>query len=135
MSKITVINKIQLIHVSGCRVRNLGFKEPSVLWRNGLKASWTRLFLIFWPNFLPYLRNFQYGVMNRRCCETLKNHQIWQKFGKKWRKSLFNLPTTHFSADSGYSKIGILSRIYLCNNPLISIFFFNIIYKSPIFSK
>ena len=27
---------------------------------------------------------------------TLKNHKIWQKFGKKWRQALFNLPLTHF---------------------------------------
>ena len=28
---------------------------------------------------------------------TLKNHQIWQNFGKKWRKVLSNLPLTYFS--------------------------------------
>ena len=37
--------------------------------------------------------------------------ELWKiiKYGKKiwknWRKALFNLPLTHFSADSGYSKI------------------------------
>jgi len=32
-------------------------------------------------------------------CETLKNHQLCQKFGKKLRKPNFNLPflKTHFS--------------------------------------
>ena len=28
---------------------------------------------------------------------TLKNHQKWQKFGKKWRKAMFNLRSTIFS--------------------------------------
>ena len=36
------------------------------------------------------------------CAKFLKDHQIymakiWQKFGKKWRKVLFNLPSTRFS--------------------------------------
>ena len=31
-----------------------------------------------------------------RHSRTLKNHQKWQDFGKKWRKFLFNLHSTHF---------------------------------------
>ena len=43
---------------------------------------------------------FQSGAHQRcMCCRTLKNHQIWQKFGKKWRKVWFNLPSTYFSGD------------------------------------
>ena len=29
-------------------------------------------------------------------CETLKNHQIWHKIGKQWRKASFNLPCPPF---------------------------------------
>ena len=39
----------------------------------------------------------QYRGAHWRCCGTLKNHQILQKLGKKWRKAVFNLPLTHFS--------------------------------------
>ena len=34
--------------------------------------------------------------MSYRRCEILKNYQIWQNFGKKERKTLFNLPNFHF---------------------------------------
>ena len=45
--------------------------------------------------FPPYLMIFQSGALQRN-------------FGKKWRKALFNLPSTHFSANSRYAKIGFL---------------------------
>jgi len=41
-----------------------------------------------------------------KCCETLENHQICQNFGKKWRKAFVDLPSTHFSADYRYPKVG-----------------------------
>ena len=64
--------------------------------------------------FLHFLQNFChiwwfFTVERRtRCCGNLKNHQILLKFGKKWRKALFDLPSTHLSTDSGYPKIRFL---------------------------
>ena len=73
---------------------------------NGLKASWTRIFFIFLPKFLAHFDDFsKLSVVHSvywRCCETLKNHQIWKKIGKKEK--------SHFSADSRYPKIGF--RVY-----------------------
>ena len=42
--------------------------------------------------FSSFLPNFWLSA-----CSTLKNHQICQKFGKKWRKALCNLLNKHIS--------------------------------------
>ena len=62
-------------------------RAPEILQsaKYGLKAI---VFLDFFI-FLPYLMIFQ--------SSTLKNHQIWQKFGKKMKKNLFRLSSTHFT--------------------------------------
>lgn len=55
-------------------------------------------FLNFLPNFwyILYLMIFQRGAC-RKWWGTLKNHQILQKLGKKWRKAIFELPSTHLN--------------------------------------
>ena len=60
--------------------------------KNEFTSSWARRFFIFLPNLIIFRNSAVSSV-----CSTLKNHQIWQKIGKKWRKALFNLPQTHFS--------------------------------------
>ena len=48
------------------------------------------------PNFCPIW--WFYKVSHYRSTRSIvTNLQIWQKFSKKWRKALFNLPSTHFS--------------------------------------
>ena len=56
-------------------------------WRNGLKASRTRLFLHFCPIFVIF-DDFLKWIAPKVHCGNLKNHQKWQQFGKKWRKTL-----------------------------------------------
>ena len=58
--------------------------------------------MVFFATFLAYLMIFQ-----SRVCNFLKNHQIWQKIGKREEKHWFQLPLTHFSTNSGYPKIQI----------------------------
>ena len=60
------------------------------------KTSWTQLFFNFFAKFLAYLMTFQCRVLRWRRCETLKNLQIWQKFGKKIQKSRVQLALSTF---------------------------------------
>ena len=61
------------------------FRVPAVQWGNELRQV-EQGFSSFFTKFLPYLMIFQSGVHR-----TLKNHQIWQKFGKKWRNPVPSL--------------------------------------------
>ena len=65
------------------------FRVPTLPWRNGPKASKTRLFFIFLLNFLPYLIIFQSDTQ-QSCWGTLKNHQICQKMKKILVQLTFN---------------------------------------------
>ena len=57
---------------------------------NGLNISWTRLFSFFAKMF-PLLDDFSKWNIPKECWKSIK------KIGKKWRKALFNLRSTHFS--------------------------------------
>ena len=57
----------------------LGFLDVS--WRNALIRQVEQGFSSFFAKFLAYLISFQSGAQKE--AEKLKNHQIWQKFGKK----------------------------------------------------
>ena len=50
----------------------------------------------FFAKFLLYLIILQSSAAPS-VHSTFKNHQICQKFSKKWRKALFDLPLTHIS--------------------------------------
>ena len=64
--------------------------------KNWLKASWTRLFFIFCQIF--DISDYFSKWSTSEDCETLKII----KYAKiNWRKVLFNLPLTHFLANSG----------------------------------
>ena len=68
--------------------RNPGFGYMA----NGLKASWKRIFLIFYQIFVIFEVFWK--------VERVKNaEKLWKiiKFGKNWRKSLFNLPPAHLT--------------------------------------
>ena len=65
------------------------------------KRGWTRLFFVFHQIFGIIEMIFQSEV-RWRCCGTLKNHKILQKFGKKWKNHysscllrLFGKTVTH----------------------------------------
>ena len=63
------------------RVRETpGFRVLEVLWRNGFKASWTRLFFIFFAGFLPYISEDFFKVS-----QCLRHAPLWKiiKFGKE----------------------------------------------------
>ena len=53
------------------------------------KIIWTRICLNLLPNFLLYWIIFQNLRSTFDVCFILKNHQIWQKIGKNWRKICF----------------------------------------------
>ena len=65
-----------------------------------VEGKLNKAFVHFLSIFFHNLMIVQIGWHRRHCDEILKNHHIWQKIGKKWRNALFNLPSTHFSADS-----------------------------------
>ena len=65
-------------------------KKIILMSKNALKANRTSLFYICCQNFC-YMWWFFKAPWRVR--STLKNHQIWQK----WRKTMFHLPSTHFS--------------------------------------
>ena len=76
-----------------------------MLWRDGFKESWTKLFFIFLPNFCH-----SWWFFKVICTEGAKKH--WKiinnakNLAKKLKlKTLFNLPHTHISADSRYPNI------------------------------
>ena len=57
-----------------------------------------------------------------RSCGSLKNHYIWwQKFGKKWRKALFNLPSTHSSMLLRVPKTHVSGTHSATNNNMLRI--------------
>ena len=62
-----------------------------------VKSELYKDFLHVLPNFCCpyYLMIFQSGS-HRRCCGTLKNPQIWQRFGKKMKKRLVQLALNPF---------------------------------------
>ena len=80
----------------GSGTRNLGFGFWMCHGEMGLRQV-EQGFSSFFDKFLAYLMIFQSfrSTFSMLRCSTLKN--IGQKFGKKWRKALFNLPSTHFS--------------------------------------
>ena len=89
--------------------------------RNPGEMGWRHVeqgFFSFFANFLPHLMIFQSGACGR-CCRTLKNHQIMQKFGeneeKPWSTCL-QLIFRNRPADSVYPKIGFRVAV----PPLIS---------------
>ena len=59
-------------------------RVSKVKWEMGLRQVKKCAFLQFLPFFWPIMMILQSGEW-RRSCETLKNNQICQKFGKKWR--------------------------------------------------
>ena len=61
--------------------------------KNGLKPSQIRLFFICCQIFGRYLMIFQSSTAPL-VISTLKNLQLWQKFGKKLQKAFFNLRST-----------------------------------------
>ena len=73
--------------------QDLGFWESCRGWRK--RQSWTRLFFSFLPNFWQYWIIWYLKVLGAfgRCCETLKNYQVWQKIKEK---VFFNLSFTHY---------------------------------------
>ena len=76
-------------------VPEIGFLGNQNQPKNGLKASWTRFFFIFLPNFCHIWWFFKVS-------QHLRYTPLWKiiKYGKilaKRRKALFNLPSTHFS--------------------------------------
>ena len=81
------------------RVPEIQFSGTRNQPKNGLKTSWTRIFIIFCQFFFPYLMTFQ-SSSAPLACSILKNRQKWHFFfvkKRRWRKALFNLPSTHFS--------------------------------------
>ena len=61
------------------------------LWVSGFE-SYRQIgqdFSSFFAKFLAYLMIFQSGT-HQRHCQNFEKYQICQKFGKKWRKVLFN---------------------------------------------
>ena len=66
---------------------------PSVLWRNGFEGSWTRLSTFFLSNFCHYVFD-DFSKWSAHVCSS----KLWKilkyakKYGKQWRKALFNLP-------------------------------------------
>ena len=86
----------------------IGFQVPEtwvlkVPWRNGFKAIWTRLFIIFCQILATWFFKVERTDDTAKLWKTLK---CVKNLAKKWRKALFNLPSIHFLADSGYPKIG-----------------------------
>ena len=74
-------------------------------WRNEFQASSTRPVFIFCQIFgISW-----HMIYQSRAPKALRNFEkstnMPKKIGKKWRKDLFNLPYTHFSADFAYPKI------------------------------
>ena len=70
--------------------QNPGFGFLECNWDMGLRQV-EQGFSSFFAKCLAYLIIFQ-SFTAPSGCSTLKNHQICQKFGKEWRKALFNLP-------------------------------------------
>ena len=80
---------------SGTRNLGLGFRKCHL--EMGLRQVEPG-FSSFLVKSLAYLMIFQSGLGRRSwLLRHFSNNQIWQKFGKKWRKAWFNLPSTHFS--------------------------------------
>ena len=95
----TAISLILPTTRSGTGNRNTGFGYPKYwFWVSEIRVWGTHSIVKkFFANFLPNLIIFQGGARaegNGRG-GTLKNYQI---FGRKRRKALFKLPSTHFSA-------------------------------------
>ena len=78
--------------------QNLGFRFWKCHGKMGLMQG-------FFCQIFDIFDDFSKWNTPKTHCETLKNHQIYKIFGKKWRKALFNLPWTHLLADSVYPKI------------------------------
>ena len=69
-------------------VRNININVILVNFRNRLNASWARLFFIFCQ--ISALFDYFSSGARHRCNATFKNHQKWQKFGKKASENPFS---------------------------------------------
>ena len=71
------------MHISvGTGIQNPGFGLSKFRGDMGMRQVEQDLSSLFLPKFMPYLMIFQSRAC-RRHCEILKNHQKFQKFGKK----------------------------------------------------
>ena len=70
--------------------RNPGFGYSQFCGKMGVEDKLNKVFLHFFAIFDDFSKwsELKYG----------------HKFGKKMKKTLFNLPSTHFSANSGYTR-------------------------------
>ena len=71
---------------TGTRKLIFGYLETAEKW---VEDKLNKAFLHFFQIFGIYLMIFQ-SFAAPSAYSTLKNHQIYQTFGKKWRKFLFN---------------------------------------------
>ena len=63
------------------------------LWRNGFNTSWARIFFIFFAKFFGIFDDFSKW---RHAAKIWKIIIYAKNLTKKWRKSLFNLPSNPF---------------------------------------
>ena len=87
----TVVNILKLNYWWQIAHPKFEFCVMEVPWRNGFNVSRTSLFF----KFLPYFLILQSGVC-WRCCDTLKNHQIWDFFLQNMKKSFVQLALNPF---------------------------------------
>ena len=89
---------VMLLHlvVDGTSTWNLIFGYQRRLHQKMVLRQNEQGFPLFFAKYLLILIIFQSSSAPFEC-STLKNHQIWQKFGQKWRRDLFNKPFIHIT--------------------------------------
>ena len=101
---ITILNEV-CMYVGSGDGRIFGYPKSAEKW---VEWKLNRVFLPFLPNFCHLFDGFQSSAAPS-LHSISKNHQIWQEFGKKLRKALFNLPSTHLSMVLQVSKTCTIS--------------------------
>ena len=116
-----LVGKIQLSYITPFERRKcpyecmywqkMNFRVLRISRKMGLRASCIVTFLHFLPNYWHIWWFFKVEHAEGA-------RELWKiiKYVKKWRKSMLNLPSTHFLADCGYPKSdfqvpGIIWRI------------------------
>ena len=97
-------SSITNVYTSGCKIsRKIGLRlvEQFPGFKNALekwvKGKSNKAFLHFLPNFchIWWFFKVEHAEVSSELCKIIKYGK--NKFSKKWRKALFDLPLTHFA--------------------------------------
>ena len=90
-----VFFRLSLVNSDGfgyLKLADFGYPNSAMKWVQG---KLNKYFLHFWPNFCQF-DDFSKFISAPLACSSLKNHQIWQKFGKSYCTTRLQ---THYSMD------------------------------------